>query len=513
MLRSVWVRGVLFAVVLLIAAQYGRPWDFGWMRPDEVDEIAENFLFHQNADLGKYTQIRATEYRKHGEWNRMESGPVDVGDPAVGYVLRYFAPGTMDGWTMGISPAGRIYRVTREQFEDQPGAELNSGTALALAEVKMAADLGLPIERLTLYSDTLFVRSQRNDWGFVFAVNDPLPQPCLRVELSGDALTGLSTLDAPRQFQQGKLPERTESNRLLGFAIMLVGVFIIWQFHKAPLAAEATGTWGGVTFVLILLSRGLLFPQSVLGIPADVPYAGYLSRIALSAIVDALQAALIMGLAIATGDSALRDHLRRSTTLTRLGKGIRNWPYAWTNAARWALTAAAGMVLIEIIAMKYLGPVGLSSKLPPIIAGTLSSPLPALALPVQLATDVIWDEGLYRLWLFPFTLLFFRPWLGVLVAAGLVTYWAGFNPTQITQPGCMAYLLWNTVAGVLVAGSGILAAVLFHLFALAGLAAVTVFWIGFHEAAAGVVCGLLAGVIALIGWQELKELRRAGSPV
>jgi hypothetical protein len=507
MLRSVWIRGLFFLAVLAFAGHYGRPWELGWLRPHEAEDIAEDFLLRQNAELDKYTLIRATEYRRTGAWNRLEQSTVEAGEPAVGYVLRYFAHGTTDSWTVGVSPAGQIYRVAREQFEDQPGAELDRYSALNLTEGKMAADLRLPIDLLTLYQDSLYARSQRYDWGFVFAVSDPLPRPRLRVELSGDALTGLSVLETPRGNQLKTLPHRAESDRILGFAIILIGVFIMWQFHKAPLATSAAGVWGGAVFLLILLVRGLTFMQSVLLMPTDVPYSGYLARIGLSAIVDALQAAIITGLIVATGDSAMRDHVLRSTTLTRLGSGLRSWSHAWGNAARWALAAAGLMIIVEIAAMRIFGLVGIYSKLPPIIAGSLSSPLPALALPVQLGYDVMWDEGLYRLWLLPFTMLFLRPWLGVIVSAGLVTCWTGFNPSQFAEPGCLAFLLWNIVAGFLVLRSGILAAILFHLFLLTGLAAITVYWIGFDGAAVGILLGILITVIILIGWREARDER------
>ena len=510
-----WVRGLVFLLVLTLAAHYGRPWELGWLRPDEAEDIAEDFLVRQGAELDNYTLIRATEHRRHGAWEGLEGGTLDGGDPAVGYVLRYFVKGNVDSWTVGVSPSGQIYRVAREQLEDEPGDELDELSASALTRSKLATDLGLPVGRLILVRDSLRVQPQRNDWEFDFAVISSAQESDtaesgaiqLRAELSGNVITGLRAIPPPRVDKPPILPQRAETNRVLGFAFILIGVFIIWQFHKTPLASTAAGRWGGIAFVLILLVRGLTFVQSVLLMPADVPYSGYLARIGLSAVVDALQVALLMGLIVATGDSAMGDHLSRSTTLTRRGREIRSWPHAWGNGARWALGAAAIIVVVEIIALRMLGPVGLYSKLPPIIAGSLSSPLPALALPAQLTYDVIWDEALFRLWLFPFTLLFFRSWMGVLVSAGIVTYWTGFNPSQILEPGCLAYLWWNIVAAFLVVRSGIMAAVLFHFFALTGLAAITVFWIGFDTWSAGILLGLLVAVIAAIGWREEWDSR------
>jgi hypothetical protein len=517
LLNAVWLRGLLFVLVLAVSGRFGQPWGLGWLRADEAEEIAENFLLRQGTDLDKYTLIRSSEHRRFGAWNKMEESPVEVGNPAVGYVLRYFEVRQVNGWTISVSPAGHIYRVSREQLDDEPGLRVDESTAHELVETRMASDLGLPVEQLTLLRDTLHSRPQRSDWEFVYALGDSPTVPRLRVVLSGDALTDLTVLRPPgssrstslKERNDRNVPDRAGTNRIIGFIFVLAGAFIIWQFHKAPLATSQAGVAGGAMFLLVLLSRGLLFPQSLLFMPSDVPYAGYLARIALSAVVEAMQAAIIIGICAATGDSAMRDHLPRTTSITRYGKKIRSWAHAWANGARWALPAATVMIVLEVTAMRIFGPVGMYSKIPPILAGTLSSPSPIFALPVQLAHDVLWDEGVFRLWLLPFTLLFFRPWLGVLVSAGLVTYWTGFDLTQIAQPGFIAYVLWNAVAGLLVVRSGILAAVLFHFFMITGLAAISVVWIGFDWLAAALLVAIILIAIGLIGWPEEKLVRQA----
>ena len=479
-----------------MAGIYGRPWDLGWIRPDEAEEIAEDFLIKQGTELDRYQLIRAAEHRRYGAWSELEDNFATAADPAVGYVLRYFSTGTHDGWTIGVSPAGQIYRIEREQYDDTPGAMLDRRIANALIIGKLATDLSLPVDRLMLVYDSLFARPQRHDWGFIFAEADTNNADTIRAGLTGDALTSFSV------FRTGLspkiLPARLPLKRVLGYAIILLGVFIMWQFHKSPLASGAAGTWGGVAFGLILIIRGLTFPKSVLLMPADTPYAGFLARVGLSAVVDALQGAILVGLLVASGDSAMRDHLIKCTTLTRLGRGLHDWSHAWANAARWALPAAALVIIAEIIAMNSVGPVGIYGKIPVIFAGSLSSPLPSLALPAHIVYDVLWDEGLYRLWLLPLTLLFFRVWLGVIVSAGLATYWAGFNPAQILEPGCIFFLAWSLIAGFLVARSGILAAVLFHLFVLAGFAAITLIWIGFLSATVGVLIGILLAITVVI---------------
>jgi hypothetical protein len=497
--RSVLLRLVVFAVALYEIGDHARPWKLGWLRSDEATEIAEAFLVKQGADLGTYTLIRAVERRRHGQWTSRESEErLDV-DPAVGYVLRYFRPGAVDGWTVAVAPTGRIYRVQREQLDDEPGVRLERVPAFDRVLAKLATDLGIPAYTLDLISDTLLFQPQRDDWTFVFSWPEVLGDSGrLQVTLAGEALTDLAF--HPQRAPSKTVPNRTpRDSRVLGFVLILGGVFLIMHYHRTPLALKSAGLWGTVVFFLTLAVRGLTFSQAVIFLPADSPLSGYLSRVGLSALVEALQSGLLMGLVVATGEALARDVFRSSCSLSRLAPGVNGWRSAWAQAARWAFPAATIMLLVEAVVTHWAGPVGLCGKVPSMIAGALSSPAPILTLPAQIVLDLTWEECLYRLWLLSLLLFWLRlPVLAIPLSAGAAAFFAGFDLGQFTTLGGIFYCAWGLVAGFLMWRVGIVAAMLFHLFVVGGYASLVLIWTGFGQEIGAVLLGGMLAVVLII---------------
>jgi hypothetical protein len=501
---------LIFVAALWSVWHWGKPWNLGWLRIDEAQSIAESFLVKQGVDLSHYTMIRAVERRREGAWTaRANEGLRFAVDPAVGYLLRYFREGAIDGWTVAVSPSGQIYRVQREQLDDEPGMRLDHADAFKLIVEKLATDLGIPSYKLNLLSDTLVFQPQRNDWTFTFAWPEALDSSgTFRATLSGEAISDLQFHPQAQPKVTEILPHRTtRSGRLLGFAAILGGVFLMMHYHRTPLALRMAGIWGGIMFLLTLGSRVLTFSQSVILMPSDSPLTGYLSRVGLSAVVDALQMGLITGLIVATGEALSRDVFRGSTTLSRLAPGLPNWRAAWARAARWAFPAAAVVLIYEAAAMHYLGPVGLCGKVPLFIADAFSSPLAGLALPVQMGLDSSWEELLYRLWLLSLLLFWLRlPILAIPLAACAAAFFAGFDLNQMISVGGLFYIGWGLVAGWLMWRVGIIAAIMFHFLVLGGYAGLTLFWTGFGDHfAIGLLTGMLV-VIMIVAWDQRSPL-------
>jgi hypothetical protein len=507
--RSVTLRLALFVAVLVSVAHFAKPWQWGWLRPDEAAGIAETFLLEQGANLQSYTQIKTVEREPQGVWAARD-GELHVGvDPAVGYLVRYFKPGATDGWTVAVAPTGQIYRVQREQLDDEPAPRLERTDAFTLVLQKLSTDLSIPAYTLTLISDTMISQPQRSDWTFTFSWPQALdPGGTLRVTLAGEAITDLSFYNPPRGL--GFAPHRTpRSSRLLGFVLILAGVFLMMHYHRTPLGLKAAGIWGAVVFGLTLMVRGLTFSQAVILMPADSPLAGYLSRIGLSAVIEALQNALIAGLILATGEALSRDVFRGSTTLSRMAPGTADWRAAWAKAARWAFPAAAIVLGYEALAAHYLAPVGLCGKIPSMVAAAMSSPWPALSLPVQFGLDTLWEESLYRLWLLALLMFWLRlPVLAIPLAAGAAAFFAGYDLSQFTTFGAVYYIAWGLVAGWLMLRVGIIAALLFHVLVVGGYASLVMIWTGFgmHIGALGITVLLMA--IWIIARDKLPPLHK-----
>lgn len=509
--HSVLLRMLIFAVAVYEIGQQARPWELGWLRRDEAVEIAEAFLTQQGANLGDYTLITAVERRRNGTWTAREGEQRLAVDPALGYLIRFFKPGAVDGWTVAVAPTGRIYRVQREQLDDEPGIRLDRVQAFDVVLEKLATQLGIPAYTMTLISDSLLFQPQRNDWTFTFAWPEGWADSgTVKVTLAGDALADLEYTSAREPDRT--VPERMpRDSRVLGFILILGGVFLIMHYHRTPLALKSAGLWGTLVFFLTLAVRGLAFSQSVILMPADSPLGGYIARVGLSALIEALQSGLLMGLVVATGEALARDVFRQSSSLSRIAPGMIGWRAVWAQAARWAFPAATVVLLVESAVTHWIAPVGLCGKVPGMLAGSLSSPFPVLSLPSQIVLDMIWEESLYRLWLLSLLMFWLRlPVLAIPLSAGAAAFFAGYNFTQFTTIGGVFYISWGIVAGFLMYRVGIVAAMLFHLFVVAGYSGLVLVWTGFgRETGAAMLCVMLVLVLA-VAWDK-RAFSRTGS--
>ncbi|MDD5088808.1 MAG: hypothetical protein PHI18_08430 [bacterium] len=497
--RSVVVRVLLFGLVFVLIERHAAPWGLGWVRPDEAQEIAESFLQAQGVDLQKYTLLRAAEHSHDGVWGASGAEQRFAADPAIGYLFRYFQPGMADGWMIAVSPIGRIYRVRRQQLDDEPARRLSRTDALELTRAKLAADLHVAADSLNLRSDSLTSQVQRSDWHFVFA----RPQPrdslaTLTVTLGGEAITQfvIQSDDPARAAAPAQTPR---ARRVMGFVLILIGAFLIMHYHRTPLAMRSAVTWGGALFLLTALVRALTFSEAVILMPWDSPLTGYLSRVALAGVIEAVQAAILLGLVVATGESLSRDVLRGSTSLSRIAPGTSDWSAAWARAARWALPVGALVLIGETIVSHTLAPAGLTGKVSAMIAEALSSPLPPLTLPAEVALSVLWEESVFRLWLMALLLFWLRmPLLAALLAAAAGTYFAGYDFAQMLSAGALLYTAWGLIAGLLVLRVGIIAAMLFHALTVGAYAGLVMIWTGYGAPAGFVMIGALLLLILLV---------------
>lgn len=501
------LRTLLFTFVLIAVGAVCKPWKWEWLRPDEAVSIAEEFLFSQGVKLERYTLIQAAEYRSSGVWSSTEDDAGFVINPAVGYVLRYFQEGRDDSWRINVSPAGQIYEVNRDLPEGEPGYELDRDEALELIQQYLGADLGIAVLHLDFVRDSLMQMPQRTDWNFVFSSIDfPAHADLLKVRLSGRQITKLS-FESSNPIPPAPLRGGAARNRMIEFALIMFGVLQIMIHHRTPLAWRKGILWGGIAFFIILAIRGLTIQQAALLLPAEGDMQDFLMRVALGGVVEALQGSILVALIVATGEAISRDLLPNVTTFTRIAPSHRGWIGSWVQAARWALPAASMILALEAGMSVFYDPSGLSGRALPIIAGALSSPVQAVTTAALVAKDVLWHEGLYRLWLFPLLIFWIRgPFTALVVSAGVATYFAGFDIEQMIGIGGLQYLLWGIVAAWLTMRIGIFCAMLFHLLVLGGYVGLALLWTGF-AITAGILTlfaiMILLIVIALKGEQAL----------
>jgi len=508
------MRTLLYVIALLVVGVTCRPWNWDWLRPDEAAEIAEELLYKQGVKLDEYTLIQAAEYRHDGTWNAARDEQGFAYAPAVGYVNRYYhVERRDDSWTIHVSPAGKIYSVLHEVDDFAPGAKQGKTEAYFAVMEQMATAMGIGADRLTLVKDSLAQMPQRYDYYYTFTDSQASPRAAFYdVKLSGGKLISFIVRPAADAIPISARPPGSRL-RLLAFALIIFGVFQIILHHRHPISWRRGLWWGVISMLVVLIARAMTMSQATLLIPGGSEAEDFVLRVSLAAAVDALQTGILITLIVASGESISRDLMPNITTLTRIAPSHRGWTGAWVQSARWALPAAALFLSIEA-AFGYWDEIGgLAGESLRHMAEVLTSPTPIIAAPIFTAKSVLWEEMVFRLWLFPLLIFWVRGTLtAMLLMAGTAAYFVGFDTSNWLSAGAAHWVVWSLMAVWLFMRVGILGALLFHALVLGGYLALALIWTGFGMAAGVAFISLMVGTLAIVAIRaEFLHSRNTGN--
>lgn len=492
------MRTLLFTLVLLVVGVNCKPWSWEWLRPDEAAAIAEQFLDAQGVKLDEYNLIQAAEYNFDGVWNASKDEHGFAFAPAVGYVNRYFhRERPEDSWTIHVSPAGNIYQILHDVDDYEPGVKIGKTEAFFAVMEQLATRLGIGADRLTMLKDSLATMPQRTDFHYTF--RDSLGGPYSKlfdVRLTGRTLTSFITRPSPEAVPIMARPPGARL-RLLAFALIIFGVFQIILHHRHPISWKRGMWWGSIAMLLIVVARTMTISQATLLVPGGSQAEDFVFRVALAASIDALQTGILVTLIVASGESISRDLMPNITTLTRIAPSHRGWTGAWIQSARWALPAASLFLLVEAYLGLWEEVGGLAGESLRLVADVTGSPVPMLAAPVLVAKSIVWEELVFRLWLFPLLIFWVRGTLtAMLLMAGIASYFVGFDTHNWLSTGAAHWVAWSIMAGWLYMRVGILGALLFHGLVLGGYLALALIWTGFAMPAGIALITLIVGTLA-----------------
>lgn len=500
LIRSMAMRTLLYVAVLLAVAVTCKPWKWEWLRPEEAAAIAEGFLFDQKVNLGDYTLIQAAEYQHDGIWNATRDEQGFSYKPAVGYVNRYFhAENREDSWTIHVSPAGRIYRVQHDVDDLTPDQKLGKSEAVLLVYELLSTGLGIGAERIELVKDSLVALPQRHDWYYTFKDLQGSPHSGLfTVRLAGRTLVEFAAVSSPEVVPLDARPPGSRL-RFVAFALIVFGVFQIILHHRHPISWKRGMWWGAIAMLIVLAARTLTISQATLLVPGGSEAEDFIKRVVLAAAVEAVQSGILVTLIVASGESIARDLLPNISTLTRIAPSHRGWTGAWIQSARWALPAAAIFLLLESVIGLLEEPGGLAGQSLPLVAEILGTPTPVIAAPILVAKAVLWEELVFRLWLFPLLLFWVRGTLtSLLLMAGIAAYFVGYTEHNWLSIGAALWVVWSLMAGWLMMRVGILGALLFHALVLGGYLGIALVWTGFGMPAGLFVMLVIIGTLAIV---------------
>jgi len=497
---------LILGVVLLALALLANPWERPWRSLDEITAAADDFVMKQGRLPEYHTLAHTVRYRPDGFWSeRMDSAGFAM-RPALAYRIDLYRRG-WDTWTLELNRDGRVIRLLHRTRDDAPGAQLRWTNVQEVLQREMEVTLALPAEELTLVSDSLITRPQRNDYLFEYQWPKALGEhERLRVVLAGEHLGALAVVSDTVLTTGGIWPwgEGGEFwQRSVGVLLIFFGCAVILIVRRGPMAWRPGVLFGGLALALVVIERVLRVHFYEISIPVGVSLDTYVVRTVLGSVIDAAQVAIVVVLAVATGEALSRDRLPEVATLTRFSPAQPREAAAWVSAARAALPWAILILIVEAVLAWRTTPVGFMRVAAEQLSYALSSPVPILTVLVQTILHALWHEGIFRLWALIVLISLLRNRVAaIVISAALATL---FGTAGALDWPLALWFIWAIIAAGLVTQAGIRAAFLLHVLVLGSHTALLLVWTGLVEGgwSGGVVAGLLLlGLLSIGIWAE-----------
>jgi hypothetical protein len=358
--------------------------------------------------------------------------------------------------------------------------------------------LGISLDSLGLEAETLRTQIHNSEYLFEYRWPQVLGENRkLRLALAGEHLSEAAIVENENGAQNENWPWGNRGEfwrRLVGAFLIFAVTATVFIRHPRPLAWRPALLWGGVVLCLV-------FAEHLLRVNY-CEVSGF-SNIYLASLIEAFQAACIIGLVIAAAESLAREQLPNVATLTRPTPSQRHWADAWMSATRAAMPCVLGVLVIETLFSVSGKPVGFMRVAANELAYAVSAPVPLLAAILQTVFHAIWHEGIFRF----FALLVILSFTCNRIAAIVISAIAAvlFGASGALGWNTLLWLVWAVVAAELVLRAGIRAAFLFHLLVLGGHISLLLLWTGWLEAgwAGGVLVGImLIGIFSMGVWVE-----------
>ncbi len=506
------IYALLIGVAFLLVGLLGNPWRGAWRSVDDVQTVVKDFVRARGGEPDRYQIAHVVRYHSDGAWSERRDSSLFAIHPAFTHqlCLRRFG---WDTWMLESNKDAGLVRLFHQEENGAGSGQLKLEQAREIACKEAEVLLRMSLSGLALRAESLATQARGNEYFFTYRWPEVLGESRrLRLVVEGEHLSQLAIEDTSQtnhpSWPWGRGGEIWQ--RWVGGLLLLAVAGPVLIRYRGPLAWRAGLLCGGATFLLVILDRLLRFPYYEMAVLFRSSGGGHVFRMLSGASVEALQAAIVIGLVVAIGEAFAREQLRGAATLTRLAQTQQGWSFAWMDAGRAALPWVLLVFVVEAILSASGKPLGFMRVAAEQTAYALSSPAPIFPAVTQTLLHAIWHEGIFRFGMLMAILFFVRNQAAaVIISAIAATLFGTSGPLDWHYA---MWFAWAVVAGGIVLRAGIRAALLWHLMILGAETSLLLIWTGLIEAewTGGLVVGLLlVGFFAIGMWME--NARRTAS--
>jgi hypothetical protein len=250
--------------------------------------------------------------------------------------MRWFRSGAKEEERVAITPLGDLAFWASVLREDAAGPRLSKPEARAVA-VRFLASRGLGERALSPIEATPLSRPNRTDWTFVDErPNFRMGEATVRYEttVSGGDVTGFQEfVHVPeswiRDYERLRSQNET-ANRVGNFALFLtflamLGV-LVTKIVRKDVRWGLVGGFGGVAFLLSLLSLVNSLPLTLYGYDTASPLSAHLAGQLVTGVLGALAVGAGVALVVASAEPIYRERFPRHLSLSGLfsRRGLRS---------------------------------------------------------------------------------------------------------------------------------------------------------------------------------------------
>ena len=239
--------------------------------------------------------------------------------------MRWFRSGVKEEEYVTISPLGELIGFESVQKEDAPGARLSEAEARAIAR-RFLDSRHLPAGELKAIEATPVSRPNRTDWTFVdekAGVRFADATVRFATTVAGDRVTAFSEFvrvpEAWRRAYKALRAKNEAAGEVATFALfatmLAMLAVLVRKIVLKDVPWKLVGAFGGIAFVLAVLSMVNGLPSAMFGYDTASPLSAYLAEQLVRGFLGAVATGAGIAIVVAAAEPIYRERFPRQVSL------------------------------------------------------------------------------------------------------------------------------------------------------------------------------------------------------